>query len=125
MEFDFKLKNPDLLRRREEYNNLKLKYPDKIALICEKDPKSKLYGIEKTKYLIPGDLAVGQFSSMLRKKLDLSKEEAFFLLINGKHSVTGDTLMSELYDKYKDEDGFLYVSYSSELTWGIFNKLIK
>ena len=126
MEFDFKIKNPDPNRRREEYNNLKLKYPDKIPLICEKDPKSKLHGIEKTKYLIPGDLAVGQFSSMLRKKLELSKEEAFFLLINGKHSITGDTLMSELYDKYKDiDDGFLYISYSSELTWGIFYKLIK
>ena len=119
MQFDFKIKNPDLNRRREDYNNLKLRYPDKIPLICEKDPQSNINSIDKTKYLIPGDLAVAQFSSMIRKKLEIEKEKAFFLLINGKHSITGDTLMSELYDKYKDnEDGFLYISYSSELTWG-------
>ena len=120
MQFDFKIKNPDLNRRREDYNNLKLRYPDKIPLICEKDPQSNINSIDKTKYLIPGDLAVAQFSSMIRKKLEIEKEKAFFLLVNGKHSITGDTLMSELYNKYKDEDGFLYISYSSELTWGKF-----
>ena len=118
MQFDFKIKNPDPKKRREDYNNLKLRYPDKIPLICEKDPKCNMKSIEKTKFLIPGDLAVAQFSSMIRKKLEIEKEKAFFLLINGKHSITGDTLMSELYEKYKDEDGFLYISYSSELTWG-------
>ena len=117
MQFDFKIKNPDIKKRIEDYNNLKLRYPDKIPLICEKDPKSNINSIEKTKYLIPGDLAVAQFSSMIRKKLEIEKEKAFFLLVNGKHSITGDTLMSELYNKYKDEDGLLYISNSIQLTW--------
>jgi GABA(A) receptor-associated protein len=122
MEFRFKKEKTEEVRRAE-YEKIHKRYPDKIPLICEKDPKCNMKSIEKTKYLIPGDLAVAQFSSMIRKKLEIEKEKAFFLLINGKHSITGDTLMSELYDKYKDnEDGFLYISYSSELTWGYKNK---
>ena len=26
--------------------------------------------------------------------------------------------MSEIYEKYKDEDGFLYIAYSKEVIWG-------
>ena len=56
---------------------------------------------------------------MIRKKIEIAKEAAFFLLANGKHSITGDTLFSEICEKYKDpEDGFLYIAYASELTWG-------
>ena len=49
----------------------------------------------------------------------IEKGETFFLLANGKHSIAGDTLLSEIYGKYQDpEDGFLYITYVSELTWG-------
>ena len=55
---------------------------------------------------------------MIRKRVEIAKEGAFFLLVGGKHSITGDTLISEIYERYKDEDGFLYIAYASELTWG-------
>ena len=43
----------------------------------------------------------------------------FFLLANGKYSLTGDTNLIEVYDKYKDkDDGFLYIAYASQVTWG-------
>ena len=55
---------------------------------------------------------------MIRKRVKTSEESAFYLLIGGK-SITGDILMKDVYDKYKDkEDGFLYCVYASELTWG-------
>ena len=96
----------------------KSKNTDKIPIICEKDPKSKIQEIDKTKYLVPMDLTVAQFSLMIRKRVEIAKEGAFFLLVGGKHSITGDTLISEIYERYKDEDGFLYIAYASELTWG-------
>jgi GABA(A) receptor-associated protein len=118
MEFKFKKDTPDLLQRRNECDKIRKQFPDKIPIICEKDPKSKIQEIDKTKYLVPMDLTVGQFSLMIRKRVEIAKEDAFYLLVDGKHSIIGDSLISEIYDKYKSEDGFLYIAYASEVTWG-------
>ena len=106
MEFKFKKDTPDLLQRRNECDKIRKQFPDKIPIICE------------TKYLVPMDLTVGQFSLMIRKRVEIAKEDAFYLLVDGKHSIIGDSLISEIYDKYKSEDGFLYIAYASEVTWG-------
>lgn len=119
MEFKFKKDNPDTEKRRQECQKIKNQFPEKIPIICEKDPKSKIQEIDKTKFLVPMDLTVTQFGYMIRKRIEISKEAAFFLLVGGKHSITGDVLLSEIYEKYKDkEDEFLYITYASELTWG-------
>ena len=119
MEFRFKKENPDSEQRRKECDKIRNQFSEKIPIICEKDPKSNIRDIDKTKYLVPADLTVSQFSFMIRKRIEIEKEAAFFLLANGKHSITGDTLLSEIYERYKDpEDGFLYIAYASELTWG-------
>ena len=36
------------------------RYPDRIPVICEKDPRSDIPPVDKRKYLIPMDLTVGQ-----------------------------------------------------------------
>ena len=119
MEFQFQRDNPDPEKRKSECEKIRRQFQDKVPIICEKAPKSNLEKIDKTKYLVPGDLTVSQFSFMIRKRIQLPKEQAFFLLVNGKSSITGDSLLSEMYEKYKDEkDGFLYIAYASELTWG-------
>ena len=118
MEFKFKKDTPDMLKRKGECEKIRKQFPDKIPIICEKDPKSKIQEIDKTKYLVPMDLTVGQFSLMIRKRVEIAKEDAFYLLVDGKHSIIGDSLISEIYDKYKSEDGFLYIAYASEVTWG-------
>ena len=47
------------------------------------------------------DLTVAQFSLMIRKRVEIAKEGAFFLLVGGKHSITGDTLISEIMKNIK------------------------
>jgi GABA(A) receptor-associated protein len=119
MEFRFKLENSDPEVRKKECEKIRVQFPEKIPIICEKDPKSNIKDIDKTKYLVPADLTVANFSGMIRKRIEIPEEAAFYLLANGKSSLTGDKLLSEVYDSYKDpEDGFLYVAYASELTWG-------
>ncbi len=119
MEFKFKKDNPDPEQRRKECDKIINQFPEKIPIICEKDPKSTIRDIDKTKYLVPRDLSVSQFTMMVRKRIEIQQESAFYLLVNGKTSITGDTLLSDIYDKNKDpQDGFLYIAYSSELTWG-------
>lgn len=92
MEFNFKVQNPEAAKRKQESQKISEKYPDRVPIICEKDPKSKIKDIDKTKYLVPNDLTVSQFSFIIRKRLDLDKSSALFLLVAGKHSITGGNL---------------------------------
>lgn len=119
MNFKFKEQNPDVSRRRAESSKIKEKYPDRVPIICEKDPSSKIGDIDKNKYLVPNDLTVSQFSFIIRKRLALNKSSALFLLVNGKHSIQGEITLSEIYEKYRDtEDGFLYIFYAAEMIYG-------
>ena len=73
--------------------------------------------LDKTKYLVPMDLTVGQFMFVLRKRMKLSPEQAIFLFINGTIP-SSNSLVHELYQQHKDVDGFLYLGYSGENTFG-------
>ena len=68
MEFRFKKDNPDTEQRRKECDKIRNQFSEKIPIICEKDPKSNIRDIDKTKYLVPADLTVSQFSFMIRKR---------------------------------------------------------
>ena len=54
---------------------------------------------------------------VIRKRLRLASEKAIFLFVSGNIPSSG-SIMSVLYDNYKDEDGFLYISYSEENVFG-------
>ena len=98
---------------------------------------------------MPGDLTVGQFVYVIRKRIRVSPEKAIFMFVKNVLPPTGEqhalrlradcncfcgpmynhlnadllitcaaALMSEVYDDHKDEDGFLYITYSGENTFG-------
>ena len=117
MEFKYK-KAKTLEERKAEYKKVIEEHPGKIGIICEKSPKSLIKDIEKNKYLIGEELNLAQFNKIIRRKLGMKQEEALFFLVNGKVSITGCDPMNEIYEKYKDKDGFLYIAYASEEVWG-------
>ena len=117
MEFKFK-KEKTLEVRRSEYEKVIKQHPDKIPIICEKAPRSKIKTIDKTKYLVEPNLSLPQFKATIRKKLDLDDKEAIFFLINGKNTLSGSDTLGTIYEKYKSRDGFLYIAYASEEIWG-------
>ena len=40
-------------------------------------------------------------------------------MAKGKHIISGEITMNDVYEKYSDkEDGFLYITYMGELAWG-------
>lgn len=93
------------------------KYPDRVPVICERRAGSTLADIDKEKYLIPNDLTVGQFVYVIRKRLRLPAEKAIFLFVGGILPTISDS-MNNLYNRYFDDDGFLYITYSEENVFG-------
>ncbi|KFK26531.1 hypothetical protein AALP_AA8G261100 [Arabis alpina] len=104
-------------KRRAEAARIREKYPDRIPVIVEKAEKSDIPTIDKKKYLVPADLTVGQFVYVIRKRIKLSAEKAIFIFVDNVLPPTG-ALMSAVYEEKKDDDGFLYVTYSGENTFG-------
>uniref|UniRef100_A0A0A8YZP9 Autophagy-related protein n=1 Tax=Arundo donax TaxID=35708 RepID=A0A0A8YZP9_ARUDO len=97
-------------------------YPARIPVIVERFSRSNLPEIEKRKYLVPCEMLVGQFIFILRSRLHLSPGTALFVFVNNTLPQTA-SLMGSVYESYKDEDGFLYMCYSSEKTFGCRNLL--
>ena len=73
--------------------------------------------LTKNKFLVPKSLTLGMFSYVVRKHLTLPPEKALFLFIGDTLPTTG-TLVSELYARYKSDDGALRVVYMSESAFG-------
>lgn len=106
--------------RKSESQRIKDKYPDRIPIICEKSlmkNSSTIPNLDKTKYLVPKDLTIGQFIWVIRKRLKLEPSEALCLFANG-HMMTSSSTMNVVYDNHKDVDGFLYLKYCNENTFG-------
>jgi len=110
-EFDFDT-------RKDESSRIKEKYPDRVPIIVEKSVKSDIAGIDKKKYLVPQDLTIGQFIYILRKRIDLTAEKAIFLFTEKNIIPPTASIISEIYEQYKNDDGFLYLIYAGENTFG-------
>jgi GABA(A) receptor-associated protein len=108
-----------LIDRKSETQLVLTKYPDRIPIICEKSSSAStdLPNLDKKKYLVPIDLTIGQFVYIIRKRLKLPPEQAIFLFINGMIPPTS-SFITEVYHYAKDEDGFLYIIYAFENTFG-------
>ena len=104
-------------KRLEESKRIKLKFPDRIPVIVERTGSTNISDIDKKKYLVPKDLSVGQFMYVIRKRIQLSPEESIYLFIDGTIPVTSALMVTE-YDNKQDTDGFLYVNYAGESTFG-------
>lgn len=66
---------------------------------------------------MPSDLTAGQFVYVIRKRLKLPAEQAIYLFVNGSIPPSA-VLLNALYESNKDQDGFLYINYSGEKTFG-------
>lgn len=103
-------------RRMRESSDIVLKYPDRVPVIVETEKKSSL-NLDKSKYLVPKDLTVGQFLFVLRRRMILPPEKALFIYCNKVIPPTC-MLMGNMYDLYKEQCGFLYIVVTGENTFG-------
>ena len=94
--------------RRQEAADIRAIYQDRVPIIVERAPRANIADIDKKKYLVPGDLSgtlslrsgchverdvlttavsmfrpcvVGLFSSALRRRINLTSEQALWLFV--------------------------------------------
>jgi GABA(A) receptor-associated protein len=113
---EFKKQYP-LYQRIQESQKVLYNYPDKVPVICEKDRRLQNCGIKKRKYLVSRDLTIGQFIFIIRNNVQMRHDMGLFLFTNGIIPSSSDTI-EYIYNKFKDNDGFLYINYAFENTFG-------
>ena len=105
-------------QREAESKRVRAKYPDLVPVICERVKNCNLPNTTRRKYLVPQSLTMGQFMYVLRRRINLDANRAMFLFLSGDTLAPTSELVSTLYDTHKDNDGFLYMEYSGENTFG-------
>ncbi|KAK4406886.1 Autophagy-related protein 8i [Sesamum angolense] len=125
-----------LEERVQESQEIIAKYPDRVPVVAERYTKSDLprwrrrsrSGVDifcffvfdhvgGNRFLVPRDMSVGQFIHILSARLHLAPGKALFVFVKNTLPQTS-SLIESVYDSFKDEDGFLYMCYSSEKTFG-------
>ena len=118
----------DFGQRQQLANTVIRKYPDRVPVIVEAPGNKYRAGMHqkvtlgKSKYLVPNDVTVHKFLYELRKHIiGLESFESIFLYIvnpNRLHMPALSCVMSDIYNKYKQDDGFLYIYISEESVFG-------
>ncbi|KAM4017415.1 microtubule-associated protein 1 light chain 3 alpha-like [Anomaloglossus baeobatrachus] len=105
--------------RIHEVNRVKIRYPCKIPVIVERSHREKvLPPLQKVKFLVPPEITMGQFVSMIRCRLSLPPSHSLCVMINEHQMACLSMTMLEVYTDQRDQDGFLYVSYRSHEVFG-------
>ena len=111
----------DHLERFKKSQLILEKYPDRVPLIIQPSKTDRdAHPIDKSKYITPRDLTLLQLQQIIRKRIHFPAEKAMFIFINNKiYPIT--SVIGPVYDTNKDTDGFLYVTYCQESTFGGFS----
>ena len=97
------------------------KYPGHLPVFIDRYAKCTLPEISKNKFLIPSNFTMGQVLFLIRKRIEIRPTEAIFVYVCTKKETLlaagGDTI-DNIYERYHDDDGLLYLKYSTENTFG-------
>ncbi|RVE67334.1 hypothetical protein OJAV_G00102020 [Oryzias javanicus] len=108
-----------LATRKNEVCSIRSKFPNKLPVIVERYIREKtLPLLNKTKFLVPFELTLGQFLCLLRNKIELESSQSLFLLVADRTMSCMSSSMGDVYSRFRDADGFLYITYASQEMFG-------
>ena len=103
--------------REKESTKIMKKYPSRIPIVVEKYKSCTLNDIDKKKYLVPKELNMNSFIYVIRKRIKLEPSESIFVMIDNQ-LCPSNTPLNQVYETFANKDGFLYITYTSENTFG-------
>jgi GABA(A) receptor-associated protein len=106
--------------RKQESERIMNKFTGRLPVICEKNRHDiACPDIDKHKYLVPYNITLGQFMYVIRKRIRLPASSALFLFVGDEAVLLPVSLeMEDVYHRFKNKDGFLYILYSKENVFG-------
>jgi len=107
-----------LSERKTSSKKLREQFSDRIPIIIEVAPSSKIT-LSKHKFLVPENITLGYFMSIIRKYINILSNESIFVSCENNIIPTMTISILELYTKYCNDDGFLYLYITSENTFGV------
>lgn len=101
--------------RKAESRALREKYPDFAPVIIQLHERSRLPQTLHNHLLsVPRNFAVRDLTHAVRKKVRLSKTTVMSLFIDRRYLLSPDLTVSEMYDRWCSEDGFVYILCSDQ-----------
>ena len=92
--------------------------PDHLPVVLERGTAQTPW-MDRERFLPHHTVTAGELMAVVRRRLSISSTQALFMSTSGGVLVAPQQLLSDLYAKYRDdEDGFLYLRYSLESTFG-------
>ena len=96
------------------------KYKDRVPVVIEQSETFKLV-LDSYKYLIPKKMTISQYMCIIRNKIKIKPIQALFMMIKNNDQyilAPMSSTLEEIYSLYHDNDGFLYVTFKLENTFG-------
>lgn len=113
------IQNNSLEKRRMVSKRLLSTHPSCVPIIVGRAELHTTPMITRNKIMCPSDVTFLYFITEVRKHIPaLRPGDGLYLFVSNGNMPKLSTLMSELYNKYKNDDGFLYVTFSCENTFG-------
>lgn len=105
--------------RKEEVMAIRNRFPTKIPIIVQRFFKeSHLPNLDKSKFLVPQEITMSQFLTIIRNRMHISSSQGLYLLVNNKSLVSLSLTLAEVYTEHACSDGFLYITYASQEVFG-------
>ena len=111
-----------LTERKDKAKSRIEKYKSKglncVPVVIENADGATIGEVLRCNYMADRELTMARLMWQIRKTIKLGEAESIYFMIANTHIPNSKDKIGVIYDKYKDEDGFLYISFAGENTFG-------
>ena len=93
--------------------------PDSIPVIVARGNSTSVPEISQHKFMVDQHVSYIKFTTNVRTRIDpLNSRQSIIFFVADGSIPTSNISMGEVYRRHRDRDGFLYITYAGENTFG-------